>query len=83
MTEEPIKYIRNADGTQVEVVYPTEESEQPEYVRRLSKAAREAGRDAVRRLLAAGIPAVFMENGNLIRLHPDGRKEIIEENLLK
>ena len=83
MSEEPIKYIKMADGTLAKVEYLTEESEQPEYVRRLSKAAREAGRDAVRRLLAAGIPAVFMENGNLIRLYPDGHKEIIEENLVK
>ena len=83
MTEEPIKYIKKADGTQVEVVYLTEESEQPEYVRRLSKAAWEAGQNAIKQLLAAGIPAVFMEKGNLIRLHPDGHKEIIKENLLK
>ena len=81
MSEEPIKNIKMADGTLAKVEFLTEESEQPEYVRRLSKAAREAGRDAVKRLLAAGIPASFMGNG--IRLYPDGHKEIIEENLVK
>ncbi len=83
MTEEPIKYIKMADGTLVKVEYLTEESEQPEYVRRLSKAAREAGQNAIKQLLAASIPASFMENGNLIRLYPDGHKEIFEENILK
>ena len=83
MTEETIKNNKTADGTTAKIVYLTEESEQPEYVRRLSKAARDAGRDAVRRLLEAGIPASFMENGNLIRLHPDGHKEIVKENILK
>ena len=81
MSEEPIKNIKMADGTLAKVEFLTEESEQPEYVRRLSKAAREAGRDAVKQLLAAGIPASFMGNG--IRLYPDGHKEIIEENLVK
>ncbi len=83
MSEEPIKYIKMADGTLAPVEYKTEESEQPEYVRRLAKAAWEAGQNAIKQLLAAGIPAVFMENGNLIRLYPDGHKEIIEENLVK
>ena len=42
MSEEPIKYIKMADGTLAKVEYLTEESEQPEYVRRLSKAAWDA-----------------------------------------
>lgn len=83
MSEEPIKNIKMADGTLAPVEYKTEESEQPEYVRRLSKAAWEAGQNAIKQLLSAGIPASFMENGNLIRLYPDGHKEIIEENLVK
>ncbi|MBO4345012.1 MAG: hypothetical protein J5833_04615 [Victivallales bacterium] len=83
MSEEPIKYIKMADGTLAKVEYLTEESEQPEYVRRFSKAAWDAGQNAIKQLLAAGIPATFMENGNLIRLYPDGHKEIIEENLVQ
>ena len=83
MSEEPVKYIKMADGTLAKVEFLTEESEQPECVHRLSKAARDAGRDAVKRFQEAGIPAVFMGNGNLIRMYPDGHKEIIEENLVK
>ena len=82
MTEERITYIRMADGTLAPVKYLTDESQQPEEVRRLSKLAWEAGQDAIRRLHEKGIPAVFVKGRNLIRLYPDGHEEIIKENLL-
>lgn len=83
MTEERITHIKMADGTIAPVKYLTEESQQPEYVRRLAKSAREASRDAIKRLLNAGIPAYYVKNGNLVRLDPDGHEEIIEEKLVK
>ncbi len=72
-----------ADGRLAPVKYVTEEAQQPEYVRRLAKSAREASRAAIRRLQAAGIPAYYIKGRDLVRLLPDGREEIVEENLLK
>ena len=83
MTEERITHIRMADGTLAPVEYLTEEAQQPEYVRRLTKSAREASRAAIKRLLDKGIPAYYLKDGNLVRLNPDGHEEIIEENLVK
>ena len=82
MTEERITHIQMADGTLAPVEYQTEESQQPEYVRKLSKIAWEAGQAAIKRLLEKGIPAVFVKGRNLIRLYPDGHEEIIKENLV-
>ncbi len=83
MTEERITHIKMANGSIAPVEYLTEESQQPEYVRRLAKSAREASRAAIKRLLKAGILAYYLKDGNLVRLNPDGREEIIEENLVK
>jgi hypothetical protein len=83
MTEQHITHIKMANGSIAPVEYLTEESQQPEYVRRLAKSAREASRAAINRLMKAGIPAYYMKDGNLVRLNPDGREEIIEENLVK
>lgn len=82
MTEERITHIKMADGTIAPVEYLTEESQQPEYVRKLAKSAREASRAAIRRLLDKGIPAVFVKGRDLIRLYPDGHEEVIKENLI-
>jgi hypothetical protein len=82
MTEERITHIKMADGTIAPVEYLTEESQQPEYVRKLARSAREASRAAIRRLLAKGIPAVFVKGRDLIRLYPDGHEEVIKENLI-
>ncbi len=41
--------------------------------------ASEAGRDAVRGTLAAGLPVVGTRNGKIIRTYPDGREEVIKE----
>ena len=82
MAEERITHIRMADGTLAPVEYLTEESQQPEYARRLAKAAREASRAAIKRLLDKGIPVVFVKGKDLIRLYPDGHEEVIKENLL-
>ena len=82
MTEERITHIRMADGTLAPVEYLTEEAQQPEYVRKLSKTAWEAGQAAIKRLLDKGIPAVFVKGKDLIRLYPDGHEEIIKENLI-
>ena len=71
-----------ADGTLAPVEYLTEEAQQPEYVRKLSKTAWEAGQAAIKRLLDKGIPAVFVKGKDLIRLYPDGHEEIIKENLI-
>ena len=57
----------------------TDESQWPEYIRRLSKSAAEAGRDAIRRLHAAGIPAVFERDGKIIKSYPDGHEEVLPE----
>ncbi len=61
MTEKRITHIKMADGTLAPVEYLTEESQQPDYVRRLAKSAREASRAAIKRQLAAGLPAVFVK----------------------
>ncbi|MBP5638159.1 MAG: hypothetical protein J6X55_01675 [Victivallales bacterium] len=82
MTEDHFTHIRMADGTLAPVKYLTEESQQPEYVRNLAKAAREASRAAIKRLLGKGIPVVFVKGKDLIRLYPDGHEEIIKENLI-
>ena len=83
MTEERITHIKMVNGSIAPVEYITEESMQPEYVRRLAKSAREASRVAIKRLMKAGVPAYYMKDGNLVRLNPDGYEEIIEENLVK
>jgi hypothetical protein len=83
MTEKRITHIKMADGTLAPVEYLTEESQQPDYVRRLAKSAREASRAAIKRQLAAGLPAVFVKDNNLIRLHPDGHEEILKSNFLQ
>ena len=82
MTEERSTHIMMDDGTIAPVEYLTEESQQPEYVRKLARSAREASRAAIRRLLAKGIPAVFVKGRDLIRLYPDGHEEVIKENLI-
>ena len=82
MTEERITHIKMADGTIAPVEYLTEESQQPEYVRKLARSAREASRATIRRLLDKGIPAVFVKGRDLIRLYPDGHEEVIKENLI-
>ncbi|MBP1582369.1 MAG: hypothetical protein J6866_00305 [Victivallales bacterium] len=82
MSEGRITYIKKADGTLAPVRWLTEESEQPEYVRELAKAAREASRAAIKRNLDNGIPVAFVKGKDLIRLYPDGHEEIIKENLL-
>ena len=61
------------------VHFVTDESQWPEYIRRLSNSAAEAGRDAIRRLHAAGIPAVFERDGKIIESYPDGHEEILPE----
>ena len=55
----------------------------PEYIRRLSRSAAEAGRDAIRRLHAAGIPAVFERDGKIIESYPDGHEEVLPETKYK
>ena len=82
MAEERITHIRMADGTLAPVKYLTDESQQPEYARRLAKSAREASRAAIKRLLGKGIPVVFVKGRDLIRLYPDGHEEVIKENLI-
>ena len=82
MPEKRITHIRMADGTLAPVEYRTEESQQPEDIRRLAKAAREAGQDAVRRLLGKGIPVVYLKGKDLIKLYPDGHEEVIKENVI-
>ena len=61
----------------------TDESQWPEYIRRLSRSAAEAGRDAIRRLHAAGIPAVFERDGKIIESYPDGHEEVLPETKYK
>ena len=61
----------------------TDESQWPEYIRRLSRSAAEAGRDAIRRLHAAGIPAVFERDGKIIKSYSDGHEEILPEAMVK
>ena len=82
MTEKRITHIKMSDGSLAPVEYLTDESQQPEDVRQLSKTAWDAGQAAIKRLLAKGIPAVFVKGRNLIRLYPDGYEEIIKENLI-
>lgn len=77
--ERRITKVRMPDGTIAPVVYMTEESQQPEYIRQLIRLADEAGRNAVRKLLEAGIPAYYLKDGNLVCLHPDGHEEVIEK----
>jgi hypothetical protein len=60
----------------------TEESEQPEYVRKLLKSAWEAGQAAGKRLLSKGIPVVYLKGKNIIWLYSDGHEEIIKENAI-
>ncbi len=55
----------------------TDESQWPEYRKRLRRSAAEAGRDAIRRLHAAGIPAVFERDGKIIKSYPDGHEEVL------
>ena len=83
MSEERITQVKMADGTVAPVKWLTEESQQPEEARKLAKSAREAGRAAVKRLLSKGIPVVFAEGKDIIRLYPDGHKEIIKKDAIK
>ena len=71
-----------ADGRLASVEYLTDESQQPEYVRKLAESAREASRASIKRLLGKGIPVVFVKRKDLVRLYPDGHEEVIKENLL-
>ena len=71
-----------ADGTLAPVEYLTEEDQQPEYVRKLAKSAREASRNAIKRLLEQGIPAVYGKGKDIVRLYPDGHEEIIKKDVL-
>ena len=82
MEQERLTHIRMADSTLAPVEYLTDESQQPEYVRKLSKSAWEAGQAARKRLLSKGIPVAYLEGKNLVRLYPDGHVEIIKENLI-
>ena len=80
---ERVTHIKMADGTLAPVKWMTDESEWPEDVRRLAYSAREASRDAIRRLQAAGIPAYYCKGKDLVRLMPDGHEEIVTKDLLK
>lgn len=82
MTEKRLTHIRMADGTLAPVEYLTEEDQQPEYVRKLAKSAREASRNAIKRLLEQGIPAVYGKGKDIVRLYPDGHEEIIKKDVL-
>ena len=79
MPKERITQSVRADGTVCPVIYMTEESQQPEYLRRLAKSAAEASRHAIEELFAKGIPIVFLRGNQLIRQYPDGHEEVIEE----
>ena len=78
---EEIEQIRLPDGQIRTVTYLTDESEWPLEIRRLVNSAREAGRHAVQELLDSGIPAVFLEDGKIVKLFPDGHKEVIQEKV--
>ncbi len=83
MPEEKLTQFKTTDWKTSSVEYLTEEAQQPAYVRRLAKSAREASRAAIRRLQAAGIPAYYAKGRDLVRLLPDGREEIVIKDLLK
>lgn len=65
------------------VRFLTDESQQPEYVRRLAKSAREASRNAIKKLHEQGLPAAYVKNGDLILKYPDGHEEILEKGVCK
>lgn len=48
-----------------------------ESIEYLSKSGliAEAASNAIKKQLENGVPAVWMENGNIYRMHPDGRRE--------
>ena len=80
--EERVTHIRMANGALYPCEFLTEEWQQPEYVRKLAKSAREASRNAIKRLLEQGIPAVYGKGKDIVRLYPDGHEEIIEKDVL-
>ena len=82
MEQKRITHIKMSDGTLAPVRYLTDEKDWPEDVRRLANSAREASRAAIKRLLDAGIPAYYMQDKNLVCLHPDGHVEVIKENII-
>ena len=45
----------------------------------LERLAAEAGEAAYKRALVAGIPVTVVENGWVMRHHPDGRRESIRK----
>ena len=77
MKEAQLTSTRKAKGRHGNIRYLTNEAQWPEYVRLLSKSAAEAGRDAIRRLHAAGVPAVFARDGKIIKSYPDGHEEVL------
>ena len=64
------------------IEYIPDESKWPEDVKALSKAAQDASRAAVESLLEKGIPVVYAEGRNIVKQYPDGRVEVIRENVI-
>lgn len=46
----------------------------------LDRIAREAGSDAAERALLAGFPVTFGSGSLVIRVWPDGRREIVKDS---
>ena len=81
MTERSSTQFRRPDGTPGTVTQMTD-GQWPEPTRRLAQSAREASRDAIRRLHKQGLPATFLKGKDLVSRFPDGHEEIVRRNLI-
>jgi hypothetical protein len=45
----------------------------------LESALRRVGEEARRKAFAAGLPITVQENSHLVRIWPDGRRELLEK----
>ena len=78
MDEKLPKTVTLPNGAVVPVKVADKDDLPPE-IRALVKSAARAGKNAVKKLHAKGIPASFGRDGKLIKLYPDGHEEVIGE----
>lgn len=56
---------------------PDLDEDKPGFTAELQDILAEAGRKAIAKSFAKGIPVTYRENGVLIREYPDGKKEVV------
>ncbi len=77
MSPTKVKQVTLPNGETVPVI-PAEFARKTEETERLRTSAAKAGKNAVSKALAKGIPVTVMRNGVLIQINPDRTESVIE-----